>query len=217
MKHSYSAIKDFQQCPRRFHQVRILRKFKSMPTEATMYGERVHKAFEDYIMGRAGLPLEFEKFTKFVDPLKAFEGEILCEQKLGICRDFSPCDFYDENVWFRGIPDFLCVNREKGTARIGDFKTGKSSRFADSAQLELMAALVMQHYPEVRTVKGALIFVVANDIIQSKYTRDMLPVILSKWAGEADLVETAQVWNPKPSGLCGFCPVSPDACEYKRA
>ena len=217
MKHSYSSIKAFQQCPRQFHEVRILRKYKSEPTEATMYGERVHKAFEDYLMGRAELPPEFAKFARYVDPMKAFKGEVLCEQKMGIRRDFSPCGFFDEDVWFRGIPDYLCLNLETGVARLGDFKTGKWSRFADSAQLELMAAMVMQHYPQIHTVKGALIFVVANDIIQSKYKRSMLPAMLSRWAGEAELVETAQVWNPKPSGLCKFCPLPVGECEYRRA
>lgn len=215
MKHSYSSIKAFQQCPRQFHEVRILRNYKTQPTEATMYGERAHKAFEDYLMGRAELPPEFVRFVRYVEPMKSFKGEIICEQKMGIRRDFTPCGFYDDDVWFRGIPDFLCLNHEKGIARVGDFKTGKSSRFADSSQLELMAAMVMQHYPSIHTVKGALIFVVAGDIIQSKYERSNLPVMLSKWAGEADIVETAEVWNPKTSGLCKFCPVS--SCEYNRA
>lgn len=215
MKHSYSSIKSFQQCPRQFHEVRILRNYKSQPTEATMYGERAHKAFEDYLMGRAELPPEFTRFARYVEPMKSFEGEILCEQKMGIRRDFTPCGFMDDDVWFRGIPDYLCLNREKGTARIGDFKTGKSSRFADSSQLELMSAMVMQHYPEIHTIKAALIFVVAGDIIQSKYERSNLPMMLSKWAGEADLVESAKVWNPRTSGLCKFCPVT--SCEYNRA
>ena len=215
MKHSYSAIKAFQQCPRQFHEVRILKKYKSSPTEATMYGERVHKAFEDYIMGREELAPEFSQFRSYVDPLKTFPGELLCEQKMGIRKDFSPCGFFDDDVWFRGIPDFLSIDTASGVARVGDFKTGKSSRFADSSQLELMAAMVMQHYPEIHKVKGALLFVVAGDVLRSQYTRSQLPDILSRWAGHAEQVETATVWNPKSSGLCKFCPVT--TCEYHRA
>lgn len=216
MKHSYSAIKDFQNCARKFHEVRILKKYKSQPTEATMYGEQVHKAFEDYLMKRAGLPPEYSQFEPYARPLRNAVGEIMCEVKMGIRRDFSPCGFFDEDVWFRGIPDVLILNREKGVARVGDWKTGKSSRFADSSQLELMAAMVMQHYPEIHKVKGALIFVVAGDVIKSEYTREQLPDILSRWAGHAEQIETATVWNPKPSGLCRFCPVSSDACEYRK-
>jgi len=215
MKHSYSSIKAHQQCPRQFHEVRILRNYKSMPTEATMYGERVHKAFEEYIRDGAELPPAFAHYRVFVEPVAKFDGEILVEQKMGMRRDFSPCGFSDEDVWFRGIPDYLCINRDTGVARIGDWKTGKSARFADTSQLELMSALVMQHYPEVQKVKGALFFVVAKDIIKAGYTREQLPDILSKWAGYAGQIEEANVWNPKPSGLCKFCPVS--SCEYRHA
>jgi len=215
MKHSYSSIKAFQQCPRQYHEVRILHKYKSMPTEATMYGERVHKAFEEYIKDGVPLPEALAHYSAFVEPVTKFNGEILVEHKIGMRRDFSPCGFYDEDVWFRGIPDYLCINRETGVARVGDWKTGKSSRFADTAQLELMAALVMQHHPEVNKVKGALLFVVAKDLIKADYTREQLPDILSKWAGYASQVEDATVWNPRSSGLCKFCPLPQGACEYR--
>jgi len=215
MKHSYSSIKAFQQCPRQYHEVRILRKYKSMPTEATMYGERVHKAFEEYIRDGVPLPEAFAHYRAFVEPVTKFDGEIIVEQKIGMRRDFSPCGFYDEDVWFRGIPDYLCINRDTGVARVGDWKTGKSARFADTSQLELMSALIMQHHPEVKKVKGALFFVVAKDIIKADYTREQLPDILSKWAGYAGQVEDATVWNPRASGLCKFCPLPPGACEYR--
>lgn len=216
LKHSYSAIKGYQQCARQYHEVRILRNFKSSPTEATMYGEAVHKAFERYIRDGEPLPEAFARYGKFVEPVRKFDGEILVEQKMGLRRDFSPCGFFDNDVWFRGVPDFLCINRETGVARIGDWKTTKSARFADTSQLELMGAMVMQHHPEVQKIKGALLFIVAGDVIRANYTREQLPDILSKWAGYADQIESATVWNPKPSGLCrGFCPVK--TCEYSNA
>jgi len=218
LKHSFSSIKDFQGCARRFHQVRILRNYKQEETEAMRYGTEVHKAFELYLTESQPLPAPFVKFKRFVDPLAKFNGKILCEQKMGIREDFTPCGFFDDDVWFRGIPDYLALDEEFGVARVGDFKTGKSSRFADTSQLELMAAMVMLHYPKINKVKGALLFIVANDVIMSVYTRDQLPGILSKWVGYADQINKAidsDVWNPKPSGLCKFCPVSAATCEYR--
>jgi hypothetical protein len=180
-----------------------------------MYGERVHKAFEEYIKNGAPLPEAFEHYRAFVEPVTKFDGKIIVEQKMGMRRDFSPCGFYDEDVWFRGIPDYLCINEDRGVARVGDWKTGKSSRFADTTQLELMAALVMRHHPQVNKVKGALLFVVAKDIIKADYTREQLPDILSKWAGYANQIEDATVWNPRSSALCKFCPLPQGACEYR--
>ena len=215
MQHSYSSVKAYQQCARQFHEVRILKKYKSLPTEATMYGELVHKAFEEYIRDGKPLPESFANYRTFVEPVTKFDGTILVEQKMGIRRDFTPCGFFDDDVWFRGIPDFLCVNDATGIARVGDWKTGKSSRFADTAQLELMAAMVMQHYPSIHKVRGALLFVAARDVIKADYTREQLPDILSKWAGYANQIEEATVWNPRPSGLCKFCPLPAGACEYR--
>lgn len=541
LKHSYSSIKDFTGCARRFQQVRILRNFTSSATDATLYGERVHKAFELYLMNGTPLPEDLTRHEPMLVALKAAPGELLCEIKLGIRADFTPCGFFADDVWFRGVPDVLLLNREKGVARIGDWKglaldtkiptpsgwttmgalqvgdyvfdargeptqvvgksqvkhipcyrvtfsdtttvvcdeehlwkltdgtavnvrelmgtrnasqrvyvpkipvaapvalpsadllvdpyvlglwladgknssgeiskpdafvweeiqrrgytvnmaaggqkpcptrtvkklrrglralgllaadkrippsyqragyeqrldllrglmdgdgnanptrkqaiftstskalsddvmellcglgqrplqstvtasgfgktvlaypisfrpvgvnpfllprkasrvleswgvgkaayryavsvelvptvptqciavassdhtflctermipthnTGKSARFADTSQLELMAAMTMIHYPEVQTVHGMLCFVVANSVVKASYTREDLPTILSKWAGQADDVAqalAANVWNPTPSGLCRFCPVSPDVCEHR--
>lgn len=215
LAHSYSSIKDFEGCPRRYHEVRILKKFKSQDTEATLYGTAVHKAFEDYIRDGVDLPEAYAAYRKFVDPLAKIEADIHCEQKLGIRADFTPCEFFDKDVWFRGIPDYLAISHSGKVARVADYKTGKSSRYADTAQLELMAAMVFIHYPNVERVKGALLFVVANDIIRAEYSREDLPEILSKWAGRAAAIEGAlevNVWNPRSSALCKFCPVS--SCEH---
>lgn len=218
LAHSYSAIKDFQNCPRKYHEVRILKKHKQQDTTATLYGTAVHKAFEDYIQDGTPLPESFSQYVRFVEPLAKLTGEIKCELKMGIRSDFTACDFFAKDVWFRGVPDFLALNHDKGIARVADYKTGKSSRYADTTQLELMAAMIMCHYPDIHTVKGVLLFVVPGDIIKAEYTRAQLPAILSKWAGYASMIETAVevgVWNPKPSGLCKFCPLSEASCEFK--
>ena len=217
LAHSYSSIKDFEGCARRYHEVRILKKFKSKDTEATLYGTAVHKAFEEYVRDKTPIPTIYEQFKPFVEPLATASGEIRCEAKMAIRANFTACEFFDKDVWFRGIPDYLAINHDKGVARVADYKTGKSSRYADTAQLELMAAMVMIHYPDVHTVKGVLLFVVANDVIKAEFTRAELPTILSNWAGRADAIENAVdvgVWNPSSSALCKFCPVS--TCEYHR-
>lgn len=217
LAHSYSSVKQFENCPRQYHHIKILKDFKSEPTEATLYGTAVHKAFEEYILHRKPLPPQFAQFERYINPLAAIEGEIKCEEKMGIRADFSPCGFFDKDVWFRGVPDFMAINRDKRLARVADFKTGKSSRYADKGQLELMAAMIMSHYPEVDTVKGALLFVVVGDIIRTEFTRAHLPDIFSRWAGRAGAIEKAlelNVWNPRSGPLCKFCPVT--SCDHHR-
>lgn len=183
-----------------------------------MYGERVHKAFELYLLNNEPLPEDLGRHKALLDGLLAKERSVYCERKLGVRRDFSACEFFDADVWMRGIPDVLMLNASKSKAWIVDWKTGKSARFADTSQLELMAAMVMAHYPEVQVVKGLLAFIVANTTVTAQYTRDQLPDIWSKWAGQAELILDSirnDVWNASPSGLCKFCPVSKDACEHR--
>jgi len=211
LAHSYSSIRQFENCPKQYHEVRILKRFKSQETEATSYGTLVHKSLEEYVRDRKPIPENLSHYQKFVDPITKIKGSVHCELKLGIREDFSPCDFFAKDVWFRGVPDFLIINDETGVARIGDWKTGKSSRYADTAQLELLAGMVMAHYPQVQVVKGALVFLVANDIVKATYAREQFSEIMSKWAGKASMIEAAMehgVWNPRTGPLCRFCPVS---------
>lgn len=120
LTHSHSSIKDFQGCARRYHQVKILKRFKSQPTEATTYGNLVHEAFEKYLMEDTSLPEHLGKHQPVLDKIKSMPGDRHCELKLGMRQDFTPCGFFDKDVWFRGIPDLLIVNGT--TAWVGDWK-----------------------------------------------------------------------------------------------
>ena len=79
------------------------------------------------------------------------------------------------------------------------------------AQLELMAMAVFKHFPAVKTVKGALLFVVAGSIVSETYKVSDEAVLWDKWNGKFSQMNTAfdnDVWNPNPSGLCyNHCPV----------
>lgn len=218
LKHSYSGIKDYEGCQRRYHAVRILRKFKQEDTVATLYGKQAHEAFELYIKEGGALDPRFAQFEKFVAPLRALPGEKLCEYEMGLTAGLAPCAFDAKDVWIRGIADLIVLNREKGVARVVDYKTGKSSRYADTAQLELMAAMTMIHFPEIDRVKAALLFVVAGDIVKAEYERKDLSEILSRWVAKTDAIERSvmlDVWNAQPSGLCKFCPMPPGDCEHR--
>lgn len=215
MAHSHSSVKDFQGCSRRYQQVRVLKRFKSAPTDATTYGKLVHEAFEKFFEG-AELPQDLARHRAVLERIRAMEGERHCEKRFAFTRLFTPCEFFDPEVFFRGVPDLLVVNGT--TAWIADWKTGKSSRYADTSQLELMSAMAMVHYPEVQRVKTMLFFIVPGDIIRAVYKREQLPDILSKWTGYADQIEAMdpnQPWPARPSGLCKYCPVSEEACEHR--
>ena len=175
------------------------------------YGTEFHKACEDYIGDNVPLPAKFDFIKATLDALNDKRGVKICEKKLGLTADLEPCDFFSERVWFRGIADLIIVDVLAQVAWVIDYKTGKSSRYADKGQLELMALTVFAHYPEIKKVRAGLLFVVANSLIKAEYEVEQTASLWEKWLGIYRRMEKAfetDVWNPRPSGLCKrHCPV----------
>lgn len=206
---SYSKIKAFEQCPKQFYHDKILKEVPFKETEATLYGTAFHTAAENYIGKDIPLPSKFSFAQKMLDSLKNKQGEKLCELKLGVTEDLEPCGFYADDVWFRGIADLIILDGD--LAWVIDYKTGKSSKYADKGQLELMAMSVLKHFPQVKTIRAGLVFVISNDLVKSTYTEYDKPKLWEKWLAKYKQMETAaieEVWNAKPNGLCRrHCPI----------
>jgi hypothetical protein len=202
---SYSRLKAFETCPLQFYHMKVLRTYEEPETEAIRYGNEFHKAAEDYIATDTPLPKQFLFAQDVLDALNQYTGDKLCELKMGLTADLEPCDFFADDIWFRAIADLTVVNNELSLARSVDYKTGKSARYADTGQLELMALSTFAYFPEIDEVKAALLFVIANAFISKKYHRDDVPELWEKWLAKHAVMEAAfenDVWNPRPSGLC---------------
>jgi len=202
---SFSSIKSFEQCPKKFYHLKVVRDYKEPETEAMLYGTKFHEAAEFYIKDGTPLPPEFNYAKGALDNLNQLPGEKLCEYEMGLTEDLEPCGFKDPNVWWRGIADLIILNRETGEARVLDYKTGKSAKYADTGQLELMSLAIFKHFPEVKKVKAGLLFVVCKQFIKDNYSIDTAPKLWQKWLRDYDRMKYAyktNVWNPRPSGLC---------------
>ena len=202
---SFSKIKAFQQCPKQFYHEKVIKQYPFKMTEAIRYGDQFHKAAEKYIRDGEELPKRFLYAKDSLDALKRKRGDKLCEYRMGLTEDLEPCGFYEDNVWWRGIADLIILNQDQGLAYVVDYKTGKSSRYADKGQLELMAMATFKHFPNVGTVRAGLLFVVCEDLVRSTYEQYEADTLWDKWMDNFQTMETAykvDVWNPKPSGLC---------------
>ena len=200
---SFSIIKAFVQCPKQFYHEKILKEYPVEETEAMLYGTMFHSAAEEYVKDGTPMPVKFDYAVGALDSLQAKQGRKLCEYKLGLTKDLEPCGFFDKDVWFRGIADLIILDGD--LAWVVDYKTGKSARYADKGQLELMALATFKHFPEVRRIRAGLLFIVAKDLIKDTYTKDSEDILWSKWLANYAKMEAAvanDVWNPRPSGLC---------------
>lgn len=209
---SYSSLKLFEQCPRRYQAEKVTKEVPFTQNEAALYGEQLHKAAEEYI--RDGKPIDprFEFIKPYLDKLNAIEGVKFCELKLGVKRSdgrLVACDFFDSEVWFRGVADLVIIDGDK--AWIVDYKSGKSAKYADVRQLALMAAALFLKYPEVKKIKTSLLFVVSKEFVKEDFQKDYGLSIFSELNGlltARDAAYENDVWNPRPNGLCRkWCPV----------
>lgn len=211
---SYSSLSLFQQCPRKYHQIRVVKNIKESDTEALMYGKEVHKAAEDYVREGQPIPAKFQFMKPYVDLLKDLAGDKLCEHQMGLTEALEPCGFFDKNVWWRGVADLLIIDEDK--AHLIDYKTGKSSQYADVKQLELLALATFKHFPNITKIKAGLIFFVAQDLVKADFVDEQQEVLWAKWLPELSRLEKCyevDVWNPKTNFTCKkFCPVTD--CEH---
>jgi hypothetical protein len=200
---SYSSIKLFDQCPKKYYHLRVAKDVKEPETDAMLYGTLFHEAAELYIKDGTPIPPQFTFVKSTLDNLKKLEGDKYCEFQMGLNDNLEPCGFKDKDVWWRGIADLLVINGDE--ARCLDYKTGKSAKYADTDQLELMALAIFKHFPQIKKVKAGLLFVVSKNFIKDSYNAENQDKMWLKWFTEYNRMKFSyekNVWNPRPSGLC---------------
>ena len=211
---SYSALTAFETCPRRFQLTRVTKQVTEPQTEATIWGNKVHKALELYAKGTQPLPPDMKKYERYVNKIMSYEGKRVVEERVALDRNLRPTKWMAKDVWVRGIIDIGVVGSER--AYLLDWKTGK--RKPDSDQMKLFAALAFAMYPWVDSVVTGFIWLKEHKFDKQLLTREQLPEIWSEFLPRLSRVARAyseDKWTPKPSGLCrNWCPVGKKLCEF---
>ena len=211
---SYSSLSLFQQCPRKYYRLRVLKDVVEPPQAHLDYGTAVHLAAEEYVRDAKPIPEKYAFIKPHLDILIQLPGQKLTEFQMGLTKDMKPCGFRDPNVWFRGIADLLIINND--AARLIDYKTSKSSQYADIKQLELLSLMTFKHFPNIKRIKAVLVFLVASDLVKAEFDADLQDSSWQKCMPEFERLEKAyetDVWNAKPNFTCNkFCHVVD--CEH---
>ena len=209
-------MKDYEGCARRYHAVKILKLYPFQETEATRYGTQLHLAAEEYVRDGKPLPPQFEFIKGTLDALLAKPGRKLAEQKMALDEKLNPVGWFDKTVWVRGIADLLILDDDNLTAWVVDYKTC-NNKYPDRDQLKLMSLMVFRHYPHIREVKSALLFVVKEDMVKHNMSIEEADAEWWKYrerVGRIAASMEADVWNPNRTPLCGWCPVK--SCEFHK-
>ena len=215
---SYSSLKTFEQCAKKYYHIKVAKDVPYADTEATLYGKEFHKAAEEFIRDGKPLAPKFKYAEDALNALSAIPGEKFCELEMGIKITefgYEPCEFNDPEFWWHGIADLVVIDEDK--AFLVDYKTSKNAKYADVKQLDILAAAVFTLFPHVKRIKSALLFVVSGEFVRKDHEAAWRDAYFKLFNPELERLAGALesgVWNAVTSPLCKFCPVK--QCEHNR-
>jgi|TARA_R110000765_G_scaffold351263_5_gene441229 hypothetical protein len=212
LAHSYSAFKQFSNCPKQYQMQRITRVVKPSFGEASIYGNRIHEQLEHRLRDKTSLPAESSKYELLCQSFEELPGHLLVEQEMTLDNNLQPVGWWDKAAWLRVKADVLILHKD--TAVVSDWKTGKHR--PDNFQLEILTACTFKHYPDIKKVRGSFVWLKDMRMDHVDYTRDDEPTLWNKIYADVSRIEAAvkeDTWPAKPSGLCPWCPAKL-LCEF---
>ena len=72
---SFSSLKTFQQCPKKYYHTKVAKDVVEPDTTATIYGKEAHTIAEEHIRDGATVPPKFSYMKPVLDQLNSIPGE----------------------------------------------------------------------------------------------------------------------------------------------
>jgi|GEM_PF-5547566 len=246
MAYSVSRIELFSRCPLAYR-LKYIDKVREYPPAIYLEGRAFHQVAEQYVAwclktGRstdfdhfvqlerekaAELPAELEESfrnmcrtfmeTHLVDFHSA--DEVLLEERIAVRRDFSACDYFDDQCFLRGIVD-LAVKRNS-TVTITDYKTSwrvpPRTEDESSLQMAAYALLVFSLFPDVERIDLILDYVRYG--IEHRFTvdRDREHEIRERILSRIQRIEREDKFEARVSSFCEWCSFTHMCPEIKKA
>ena len=182
---SHTALDTFKTCPRQYHAKYVTKSVQEEKTDAMIWGERVHKAFELRQTDGTPLPAGLEQHEPYMQKLEALPGIHMVEQKAPdepiVLVDYKtgkPHQKFEQLSLFALHTFAMYPKHELIYVRYYWTKTGEESRW--SYRRDDIAAMWGKFVPDLRQFAEAF---------------------------------KTDTWQPRQSGLCnGWCPVKD--CEF---
>ena len=222
---SHTKISDYLQCPYKFFEKYIKKSTKTVESEAMRKGNRIHKLLEnvinqDYGMARNMSELETSGLMEIIPMLNRMKDlGAAAELELGVKRDWTPCGFWDKEVWGRCKIDVLAADGDRGI--IVDWKTGatKNLKYQTENELKLHAVIAHAHFPELKIISGRYFY--TQDFIFYP-TPPSKPYIfvgmtaeryrINELMGRIEYAVENEKCNTSKNNLCPWCEVK--TCKY---
>lgn len=207
---SFSALNNYETCPKKFWHLRIQRDVKEAEGEALRYGKKVHKALEDFVGKGREIPAEFKHLQPYVQKYRDHTGAKHVELEMAITEDYQPTGWFDKDVWIRAKLDLVILGNRH--ALLVDYKTGKM-KDDGFTQLKMAAAMLMLHYKNLEHITMAYLWTQHDGVVTSHvFHRSDFVETWNELMPRLNAYEEAHVrdnFPARPSGLCkNYCPVT---------
>lgn len=102
---SYSSLTAYETCPKRYQLTRVLKQVTEPQTEATRWGNQVHKALELRVKDKVPLPPGMSSYEPLCAKLDVAPGQVFTEAKMAMNAQFQPVKWMAKDCWVRSILD----------------------------------------------------------------------------------------------------------------
>lgn len=212
---SFSRIKMFRDCPKKFYHVSVAPKgspdrINDTHSGAARKGSQAHRALEARVKYQRPLPSEFLNFEPYAAPVAAFAlgaDNVSVEVQWAFRRDLNECEWFDKAAWFRAQADVAIARGTRGL--IVDWKTGKV--YYDLLQLNINSVFMFLKNPNLEVIESRLIWLNHDDVTEHEVHRTDLEYILDEIMDAVDPIEYHNQiahWPVKPGPHCAWCPAN---------
>ncbi len=206
---SYSRLSTWKECPYLAY-LKYVEKRKEPDNPAQARGHAIHKAAEDFVVGRVKTLIpELVKFKKEFAALR--KAGASAERELAFTSSWKLTDWFAKNsgperdAWVRIKIDATLFRKDR-SALIVDYKTGRQYMPDHEDQLELYAVAAFLLEPEVETVRCEDWYVDSGAKLERTYTREKdLARLLKKWNDEVAPMMADTTFPKNPSSKCRRC------------
>lgn len=208
---SFSAIKQFEQCPYRTYLQRVERAPvpEAEPDSPLERGSRIHLEAEEYVKGTGPMTKHLLKFEREFERLQSeYEvDQVLLEEEWGFTKDWTPVSWSHEDCWALIKCDAVVFEND-GTVTVIDYKTGKKfgKEVPHQQQLQLYAIATFMKFPEPPLIKAELWYLDEGKTTSRVYPREFVNEVLNRWSDRGNALTNALHFNPKPNKFnCKWC------------
>jgi hypothetical protein len=211
---SFSALNTFENCARKYWAVRIGKKVSDV-NKANSEGDADHQSLEHYMKTALPLPPHLRNLMPLLDKIRAAPGEQYVEYSMTLDQQMTPCRWNEwDKAWVRGAGDYVKINGTQAT--YFDWKFGKPSQSVED-QVNLTSLLIFRHFPQVQTVRGAMMYFNHAKHAHHSVLRQDESLLWNGFISRVKEMEQAKLednWPTNPNPLCGWCPYK--ECPFNR-